>query len=109
MSKEGTTFSLEEDGDTFDVKYFSDDNATLDEIMRTCLQNGRQLRMAIFLPPPEKHWHALVPTDGAGRVVARQLPPGTLPLMTAAGQAPLRDDIAAYDASGGYENAAAGP
>ena len=47
----------------------------------------------------------MVPTDAAGRVVARALPAGVLPLLTAAGKQQLRDEIVTYDAEGGYANA----
>ena len=83
-------------------------NLTVDEAVRTCLQRKLPLRAAVFLPGAgvgSGHWHAMVPTDAAGRVVARALPAGVLPLLTAAGKQQLRDEIVTYDAEGGYANA----
>ena len=85
-------------------------NMTIDEAMRTCLQRRLPLRVAVFLPGGgvgTGHWHTLVPTDATGKVVVRALPSGALPLMMCGGQAQLRNEIATYDADGGYANAAA--
>ena len=82
----------------------------MDEAVRTCLQRGLPLRAAVFMPGGtlgSGHWHALTPTDATGRVVTRTPPKGALPLLTNGGREQLRSEISAYDAGGGYANAAA--